>query len=115
MRVVENPQESQQVPAHEVFSYDSGKPVIGDTFEAHYQQHRTNGDGTVRAEDGTVLTLGRRFFLIAGHCVAQADYQNGKVVFRCAKCGTYRVATASASPEAKYYILGWFMDDECSA
>jgi len=51
----------------------------------------------------------------AGHCVAQTDYQNGKVVFRCAKCGTYRVATASASPEAKFYILGWFMDDECSA
>lgn len=115
MRVVEDPTESQQVPAHEVFSYESGKPVIGETFEANYQMHRTKADGTVRVEDGTVLTLGRRFFLVAGHCLGQADYRNGKVVFRCAKCGTYRVATASSSPEAKFYILGWFMDDECSA
>ena len=115
MQIVEEPNESNRVPATDVFSYDSGKPVIGDTFESHYSKYTILGDGRVRKEGGAVFALGRRFILTGRHCVAQADYQNGKVVFRCTHCGTHRVATALASPEAKFYIIGWFMNNKCTA
>lgn len=115
MDVVEDPNKSKRVPADKVFDYSGGKPVIGDTIEAHFSKHTILGDGRVREEGGGTYVLGRRFYLTGGHCLGHTDYRNGKVVFRCVHCGTYRTATASASPEAKFFILGWFMNNECAA
>jgi len=115
MLVVEEPNDSQKVPADQVFSYDGGKPVIGDTIEAHFDKYTILGDGRVRKSGGGELTLGRRFFLIEGHVIGQTDYRNGKVVFRCVHCGTHRVASAKSSPQSKKYILGWFMNNSCAA
>lgn len=114
MEVVEEPSNSEEVPAKDVFSYDGGTPVIGSTIEAHFSKYTILGDGRIRESDGDTLTLGRRFFIIGGHVVGQTDYSNGKVVFRCVHCGTYRVATAKSSPEAKKYIIGWFINNKCS-
>lgn len=115
MRVVEEPNNSKQVPANKVFSYDGGNPTIGDTIEAHFSKYTILADGRIREEGGDTLTMGRRFFLTGDHIIGQTDYRNGKVVFRCIKCETHRVATAESSPLAKKYILGWFMNNECGA
>jgi len=116
MRVVEDPCESEQVPEEEVFSYESGKPTIGEMFEANHRMHRTCQDGVVReSKNGTVLTLGRYFYLVSGHCVGQTTYRCGKVVFRCTHCGTYRTVTTKCGAKAKFYILGWFMEHSCKA
>lgn len=115
MRVVEDPNQSKVVPADEVFSYDGGKPAIGNTFEAHHAKYTILGDGRIREEGSSTLTMGRRFFLAGGHIIGQTDYNNGKVVFRCVNCETHRVATASSSPLSKKYILGWFMHHQCNA
>jgi len=115
MEVVEEPEQSKSIPPTEVFSYSDGSPQIGSRFEKSFTDYTVLSDGRVRDENARTFTLGRYFFIVSGHIVGITTYQNKKVVMRCAKCSTSRTATKSTCPDAKFYILGWFKDNECQA